>query len=243
MEQLISDASTDARMSGLERFLEHYLGPRRPEFGTPADVVASIEMPAPLRRFFGFAGRWPLGIAAGCPNRFCIQDELCLISESEWSGRDGWLPIMRVVDDRLIFVWENQGVWAAATEPGGDDPPVWISADGSKVDTNPGWRRLEDPLSHFLVSFVLQEVLFGSDFLTMTPGALATFEEAALLVEPVWIRGEYAADWDRPSYYLVDHRFLVRRAPKEGGGEDWYGCKDEQGAALLTSLGLPLGNP
>jgi hypothetical protein len=50
MEALIGDSNTDARMSGLERFLECYLGPRRPEFGASEDELRSIEMPAPLQQ-------------------------------------------------------------------------------------------------------------------------------------------------------------------------------------------------
>ena len=78
MEPLIPDSSTEARMAGLEQFLQRYLGPRRPEFGAPKDEVQSIEMPAPLKRFFSFAGRWP-GQNPKSPyaNRFCMQDKLC----------------------------------------------------------------------------------------------------------------------------------------------------------------------
>jgi hypothetical protein len=54
------------------------------------------------------------------------------------------------------------------------------------------WRRLDKPLSHFLVSFVLQELMFGSELLAVAPGALEKFEGAGLPVEPVSIRGEYA---------------------------------------------------
>src|SRR5215470_13514893 len=162
MEQLISDSTTDARMSGLESFLERYLGPRRPEFGASADELRSIEMPAPLHRFFSFAGRWP-GHNPQTPfvNRFCIQDSLCLIAKKQGT-QDRWLPMLQYVDNRLVFVWENQGVWVAATEPAGDDPPVWITEDRLNRETQRAWRRLKKPLSHFLVSFVLQEVMFGS---------------------------------------------------------------------------------
>jgi hypothetical protein len=59
MEPLIPDSTPDGRMAGLECFLERYLGPRQPEFGASEDEVRSIEMPAPLQRFFRFAGRWP----------------------------------------------------------------------------------------------------------------------------------------------------------------------------------------
>jgi hypothetical protein len=46
----------------------------------------------------------------------------------------------------------------------------------------------------------MQELMFGSDLLAVAPGALEKFEAAKLPVEPVWIRGEYGWDIDRPSY-------------------------------------------
>jgi hypothetical protein len=165
-----------------------------------------------------------------------MQDMLCAIS------RNRWAPTLQYLDNRLVFVCENQGVWVAATERAGDDPPVWISEECSHRETQQVWRRLEKPLSHFLVSFVLQELMFGS-LVAVAPSALEKFEGAGLPVEPVWIRGEYAWDIDRPSYFLVGDRFLVRRAPDEADGEDWYGCKDELGAGILTSLGLPMQVP
>jgi len=238
MEPLIPDTITDARMTGLERLLERYLGPRRPEFGATDVEVRSIEMPAPLQRFFRFAGRWP-GHNPQAPfaNRFCVQDMLAGIAAKEYA------PALRLMDNRLVFVWENQGVWVAATERAGVDPPVWITEECSHRETRQVWRQLEQPLSHFLVSFVLQEVMFGSERVAVAPGALEKFETAGLSVEPVWIRGEYAWDIDRPSYFLVGERFLVRRALDEADGDDWYGCKDAAGADVLTSLGLPAEIP
>jgi hypothetical protein len=238
MEPLIPDSTTDSRMTGLEQFLERYLGARRPEYGVSDNEVRSVEMPAPLQRFFRFAGRWP-GPGPGhdppapFANRFCIQDWLCGIVAKEYA------PALQVMDDRLVFVWENQGCWVAATERAGIDPPVWITEECSHRETRQVWRQLENRLSHFLVSFVLQEVMFGSELVAVAPGALEKFEAAGLSVEPVWIRGEYAWSIDRPSYFLVGERFLLRRAPDEAGGDDWYGCKDAAGADVLTSLGLP----
>jgi hypothetical protein len=234
MEPCIADSTAVARMSGLERFLQRYLGPRRTEFGASADEVQRVEMPDPLRRLFGFAGRWPgHNPQTRFVNRFCMQDMLCAISRNQGA------PMLQLLDNRLVFVWENQGVWVAATERTGDDPPVWITEGCSHRETQQVWRRLEKPLSHFLVSFVLQELMFGSEVLAVAPGALEKFEGAGLPVEPLWIRGEYAWDIDRPSYFLVGERFLVRRAPDEADGEDWYGCKDGLGAGILSSLGLP----
>jgi hypothetical protein len=145
------------------------------------------------------------------------------------------------MDNRLVFVRENQGVWVAATERAGDDPPVWITEECSHRERQrPIWRRLEKPLSHFLVSFVLQELMFGSELLSVAPGALETFESAGLPIEPVWIKGEYAWDIDRPSYFWVGERFLLRRAPDLADGDDWYGYNDEADAEVLKLAGLPI---
>lgn len=234
MEPLIRDSTADARMSGLEHFLQRYLGSRRPEFGASAEEVQSIEMPDPLKRFFSFAGRWPGHNPEGpYVNRFCMQDKLAAFVENRWA------PTLQYLDNRLAFVWENQGVWVAATERAGSDPPVWITEEASHRETQQVWRRLEKPLSHFLVSFVLLELMFGSELVAVAPGALEKLEGAGLPVEPVWIRGEYAWEIDRPSYYLVGERFLVRRAPNEADGDDWYGSQDKESAGLLRSLSLP----
>jgi hypothetical protein len=235
MKPIIPDTDSDARMAGLEQFLQRYLGPRQPVFGTPEDELRLIEMPAPLLRFFRFAGRWP-GHNPRTPyaNRFCMQDTLCAIRQNEYA------PTFQLMGNLLVFVWENQGVWVAATKQAGADPPVWISENWFLNE--PDWRQLERPLSHFLVSFVLQEVMFGSEILAVAPGALTRFEEAGIKSEPVWINGEYARDIDRPSYFLAGE-VLVRRAPDEADGDDWYGGNTAKATEMLTSLGLPTQIP
>jgi hypothetical protein len=162
-----------------------------------------------------------------------MQDWLCAIVGKEHA------PALQVIDGRLVFVWENQGVWVAATERAGDDPPVWVTEECSHRTPRQAWRQLENPLSHFLVSFVLQGVMFGSPVLAVAAGALEKFEAAGLAIEPIWLRGEYALDIDRPSYFLAGQRFLVRRAPEEADGDDWYGCEDAAGAEVLSMLGMP----
>jgi hypothetical protein len=245
MDPIIPDSSTDARMDALERFLQRYLGPRRPEFGAPEDEVRSIDMPAPLQRLFRFAGRWPgQNPRSTFANRFCMQDTLCALRAKEHA------PPLQLMDNLLVFVWENQGVWVAATERAGTDPPVWVSENCSHRSEVKVWRQLENPLSHFLVSFILQELMFGSELLAVAPGALAKFEENGAKIEPVWIKGEYEWELDRPSYYLAAESFLVRHAPDQADGDDWYGCSDDwygcnnaAGAELLARLGLPTEIP
>src|SRR5436190_57509 len=133
MEPIIPDTDTDARMAALEGFLQRYLGPRQPQFGTPEDDLRCIEMPAPMLRFFRFAGRWP-GQNPRSPyaNRFCMQDRLSAIRQNKY------VPVFEILDNLLVVVWENQTVWFAATEPSGIDPPVWICENRSHRE----WRQL-----------------------------------------------------------------------------------------------------
>jgi hypothetical protein len=235
MEQLIPDTTTDARLAALERFLERWLGARAPEYGATEGELQSVQMPDPLRRFFRFAGRWPgHNPETLFPNRFCMQDQIGAIIPS------GHAPQLQLRDDLLVFVWENQSVWVAATKPTGIDPPVWISENASHLEPRTQWRQLTKPLSHFLVSFVLQEVMFGGCELVATASAaLETFQQAGKTVEPVWINGEYACDYDLPSYYLISGHILLRRALDEADGDDWYACNNIAGVDVVISLGLP----
>jgi hypothetical protein len=68
---------------------------------------------------------------------------------------------------------------------------------------------------------------------------MAKFLAAGVRIEPVWIKGEYAWDIDQPSFFLVGERFLVRHAPDEGDGDDWYACNSVAGAEELKTLELP----
>ncbi len=235
MAYLIEDADTRSRMDGLEAFLDFFIGPRQPEFGCDVSDVKHVEMPSVLERFFRFAGRWP-GHNPATPyaNCFCMQDTLCAIRKNVYA------PTLEVMDELLIFVFENQGVWVAATEQSGVDPPVWISENCSHREPIRQWNRLDNPLSHFLVSFVLQEVMFGCRIVSVATNALQSFTKAGLTVEPLWVNGEYAWGIDRPSYSLVAGCIVVRSAPNEGDGDDWYGCTSIEGQDILMSLALPL---
>src|SRR4051812_25385839 len=120
----ILDSDTDARLTGLERFLEFWLGPRRPEYGETAERLDQMELPAALRRFYAFAGRWPPARPAWAANRFCAQDRFLPLEPGKWGNvyRSG---------EYGVFVAENQGVWEVATLAEGDDPGVWVSEDCS----------------------------------------------------------------------------------------------------------------
>lgn len=204
-----------------------------PEYGEPAEKLAKMELPGSLSRFYDFAGRWPPAFLPYCTNRFHAQDRFLPRDPGSWrnvyrSGR------------YFVFVAENQGVWVVATLPGGDDPGVWVSEDCSHRGPSPTWRPLDNPLSHFLVTFVLQECMFGSEFLACHEHALSVFESAGCQVEPIWLDAEFAWPDVRHSYYLVDRSILLRRDTGDVALDDqWYGFNNPAVAEFVERLHLP----
>jgi len=230
----ILDSDTDARLTGLERFLEFWLGPRRSEYGEAAETLDYMELPAALRRFYAFAGRWPPAHPPWAANRFCAQDRCLPIEPGKWGN------IYRSCD-YFVFVAENQGVWEVATLAEGEDPGVWMSEDCSHRTPNPHWRALAEPLSHFLVTFVLQECIFSAEWRASEENALTVFENAGCAIEPIWLNGEFAYPDVRHSYVLIDGKILLRRDTGDGALDDhWYGYNDPIAAELLRRLKLPL---
>src|SRR5688572_12547739 len=106
----IPDTTADARQSGLEAFLEFWLGPRRPDYGEPAETLEKMELPGALRRFYAFAGRWPPAFPGYCSSRFHAQDRFLPLEP----GPGGFV---RRSGPYVVFASENQGGWAAATLP------------------------------------------------------------------------------------------------------------------------------
>jgi hypothetical protein len=154
---LMGAKSASERMQILLHFIEFWLGPRRLEYGESAEALAALRLPIPLRVLYEFAGRWPrfypLPNYEPWNHALAHQDHLKKLERLQFTR-----------NDRLIFVDENQGVWECCTLTHGDDPPVWCIEDHQ--DNTGQWTKQErlvcSSLSTFLVSFVLQELMFGS---------------------------------------------------------------------------------
>jgi hypothetical protein len=141
----------------------------------------------------------------------------------------------------FVFAAENQGVWEVATLRDGEDPPVWISEDCSHRTTSPTWRQLDQPLSCFLVTFVLQETMFGSNRCACCENALSRFVDAGCVVEPIWLNAEFAWPKVRHSYFIVDRRILLRRDTGDNAIDDqWYGFNDPGATEFVKCLNLPI---
>jgi hypothetical protein len=154
---LLTAKDADERLTALERFIEFWYGPRRPEFGDPEAIVRSRELPGSLRRFHAFAGRWPAPKPDGDLEFFYTG-----------AGGHHLLPLSETgptSDGRLRFFMEYQGDWYGVTTPGEPDPPVWITGRWDDED-NSGeaedvprsqarTRRVSATLSEFLVTHCL----------------------------------------------------------------------------------------
>src|SRR5947207_5092214 len=114
--RFLSAPDADQRMAELERFIEFWYGPRRPEFGEKDVCRLRPDLPGSLRRFYTFAGRWPSPDSAGGEEFFYIGQ-----------GGHHLLPLDQVGptdDGRLRFFMGYQGDWDGLTTPGEPDPPV-----------------------------------------------------------------------------------------------------------------------
>ena len=180
--------------SRLEAFIEHWHGDRRPWYGIDPEKLSQTRLPQPLRWLYGFAGEW-----AGR-----TYWETLLGSQDHLVTFEG----LSLVDGKLVFAYENQGVWRVATEPEGEDPPVWVSFEDGP------WRELEESLSVFLVTFVLHETVFSCTHRESADGMLDRLRVAGMQVVPLWLKAAYPGfDYDSPrrllSFHAANEKTLV----------------------------------
>src|SRR5262249_52671213 len=155
----------------------------------PKHRIAASSIPAfvppPLRSIYELAGNWPIPHTEQCrpprwvPGLFGTQDLLLPLDQLAANG------------SRFTFIHENQGVWSCETLVNEEDPPVF--SDASAVDgSDEGMREVCPSLSHFLTTFCLHELTFGSQNLFCVdsepnnPGELVKGD-----VKGLWIDGMY----------------------------------------------------
>lgn len=176
----------------LERFTKWwFFPPHSEETGVSEERLSLVALPKPLRSLYAFAGEWP---GEG-------------VYESVFSHQDHLLPFecLEVRDGKLVFAFENQGTWLVATDPEGDDPPVYLSDDGEP------FKLLCDSLAQFLVTFCLHEALYGAACLSGVDDVAAINSKHAKVPIPLWLDGPYVSTTDEPrriSYFLVDGSIL-----------------------------------
>lgn len=159
-------------------------------------------LPPGLALLYHNFGNWPVPYERQwvppdwTPGLFGAQDRLVPLDRVAFSGR-------------IAFVVENQEVWACETLPHALDPPVSlrIAADSNALSEP---TIVCDHLSHFLVSFALQELTIGSPYLACIndfTGDPAQIVEGPL--QPLWVNGTYVSERPTHSFYLFRNRILL----------------------------------
>jgi hypothetical protein len=211
----------DHLLHSLQSFLRLWHGSPRGWYGIAPEKLAQVALPDSLRRLYAFAGQWP-GDNFWC-SPFAHQD--CLAPFELLAARDG----------RLVFAWENQGVWSCGSTPEGRDPPVWVSMD------NEAWQPLCDSLAQFLVTLCLHETVFGARHIGSSENVTGYLRSKGRHVTPLWLEAPYVGvSKERPlaqrSFHVVDGRLLVM-------DDHWCGTNDGEVALSLPDLFKPPPEP
>jgi hypothetical protein len=184
-------------------------------------------VPPPLRAIYELAGNHPVPYTEQwrapkwIPGLFGTQDRL--------------LPLDQLVvkDGRFTFVHENQGVWWCETLINQDDPPVFSNA--SSLDgSDEGMREVCPSLSHFLTTFCLHELSFGSKHLFCVDSEPQDARELVTgNLEPLWLDGTYAYKGAKYSFLLCERDLLIMSTGMGPPGDCWLGYNKEEASKLL----------
>jgi hypothetical protein len=185
-------------------------------------------VPPPLRAIYELAGNCPIPYSeqwrppTWIPGLFGTQDQL--------------LPLDQLVvkGERFAFIHENQGCWNCETLIDADDPPVF--SDASSFDGSyDGMQEVCPSLSHFLTTFCLHELVFGSQCLfcvdthPATPIELVTGD-----VEPLWLEGMYAYKGAKYSFFLCERDLLMMSTGMEP--DYWLASNSEEASKLPETV-------
>jgi uncharacterized protein (TIGR02996 family) len=203
------------RMDELQRFLEFWYGPRKPDYGEPAERLQKVALPDPLARFYAFAGRWP------CPEPATTDpDQFFYVG----AGGHHLLPLddlKALRGGRLYFFNEYQGDWQGLTLRKGKDPPVWIRGSWTDyMEEGRGTKQVSSSLSGFLVTHCLMASIYDyGNFRrdSWDEAMIRWFESEPQHAVRIWD----ARDCDCPMYdgvfYLFHDYILVHQGTRHNG--------------------------
>ena len=214
-------------IKNLMLLIEKWAGPALPEYSLAENEVPEF-FPKPLRELLLFAGNWPnprdnddrLFMSGKQPRLFQEQDTLMGIEKIKRQA------------GRVAFVMENQGNWTCEVEENNDDSPVYCDAAKLWDDSIKDHEIVCTSLSHFLVTFCLQELVYSSKYV----GTLDAELDSKLFhkpLEPVWLNGYYVFKEPTHSFYIIQNRLMIM----DYSGL-WYACNDENALELIVEKKL-----
>jgi hypothetical protein len=183
-------------------------------------------VPAPLRELYSFAGNYPVHFSKQWQHPDWVY--------GLFGPQDQLLPIdqLKLTGSRIRFMHENQGVWWCETDANALDPPVYSDATAYEHG-NPEGTMIEvcPSLSHFLTTYCLQEITFGSKRLLSIDSEIKSPRDAVTAaVNDIWIKGRYVYEQPTHSFYIVDDVLMIMNTC----GSYWFAYNDDRALKLIA---------
>src|SRR5262249_12896422 len=141
LDRLRQPTSVHDRLAILQNLIEFWHGPIRPEDGMTDAEMTSLPLPLPLRWWYRFAGK----------RAEIMSGQNILFVPRDFQNRH---RMLQIVNDRLLFYVENQGVYQWSTLQHGDDSPVFGRFEGRGR-----WAKEQVTLSEHLILMCLFEAV------------------------------------------------------------------------------------
>jgi hypothetical protein len=112
LDRLRQPTTVHDRLGILQQLVEFWHGPIRPEDGMRDAEMTSLPLPLPLHRWYRWAGK----------RSEIMSGQNILFVPRDFQNKN---RMLQVINGRLLFYVENQGVYQWSTLQHGDDPPVF----------------------------------------------------------------------------------------------------------------------
>jgi hypothetical protein len=221
LDRLRQPTTVQDRLEVLQQVVNFWHGPIRPEDGMTDAEMTSLPMPAPLRFWYHWAGK----------RAEIMTGQNILFVPRDFQNRH---RMLQVVNGRLLFYVENQGVYQWATLQHGDDPPVFGRFEGRGRWANEGIT-----LSEHLILMCLFEAIFCYAGYGASASWLDEDQLAAVVanIPPVAIR---PWRWGGTRFFAGRGAFVCVADNPTDDDTKWYsvhvGAKTEQPLQFLKPL-------
>lgn len=218
--------STENTIEDLVKFVHFYVRENKEKYKIPFDRIPDY-LPRELKVIYHEFGNFPSHRqpAAAMPTLPLNDDDTSQLFHNQDSLV--YFQHLKEEGNRVVFAWENQGVWEVETETYNDDPPVYSDAHlnwSDEIDE----RKIKicERLSHFLATFCLHELVFGSKNLysIVDDYNRDDFDRLMEKSKSVWLDGIYVWRDNRLSFYLTEDDILMLVSD---GKLSWVGSNEE----------------
>jgi hypothetical protein len=221
LDRLRQPTTVHDRLAILQRLIEFWHGPIRPEDGMTDAEMTSQPLPLPLRWWYRFAGK----------GTEIMSGQNILFVPRDFQNRH---RMLQIVNDRLLFYVENQGVYQWSTLTEGDDPPVFSCFEGRGR-----WAKERVTLSEHLILMCLFEAVMCQANYGASAAWLDEDQLAAVVAEvpPIAIR---PWRWGGTRFFAGQGAFVCVADNPADDEKRWYsvsvGAKTEQPLQFLKPL-------